>query len=439
MAVPVITADKKIDCEHLLGTFLDESHYDTVIDSDCDFYAPGLFGEENGESNILFKFRKGVFTDEEQIGAYEGLVQAATASQNRGLAAGPRGEKNINRDWVSSWQQDVLDVLIGGSIGLDGIDQIPPLIEKKSQYKADTSRGNVWLRSKIVEKGGEYDGFFEKWLNSVLPLSVTQRRVAAMTYAKECISKTTYANQVNSGIAGYFDRYPRYPYGRSCAYNQDDPWTFAKSFPYLRKLDALFAEHLPERYQAQLECAKSLDPMFLVGGDTVFTTLTINRTFRTAAHRDAGDLNRGFSNLNVISTKGNFKGGYLVLPEFRVAVNIRPGDLLLINNHEGMHGNTEIEPLNEGEEVDRLSLVAYFREGMLELGSWDYETTRRDFVESRRLDESHPEWRPGWNGVSASMFESEEWIDFLEKTGKTRFLKEYHPKLRRAKSFSLFD
>ncbi len=34
------------------------------------------------------------------------------------------------------------------------------------------------------------------------------------------ISDTTYANVVFSGIAGWFDRYPRIPYGRATAYTQ---------------------------------------------------------------------------------------------------------------------------------------------------------------------------------------------------------------------------
>ncbi len=44
MAEPkVIVADKWLNCEHLLGTFLDESHYDTLIEEDCDFYYPIKF------------------------------------------------------------------------------------------------------------------------------------------------------------------------------------------------------------------------------------------------------------------------------------------------------------------------------------------------------------------------------------------------------------
>ena len=38
--VKVIVAEKKIDCSHLLGKFVDESHYDVLIEEDCDVYAP---------------------------------------------------------------------------------------------------------------------------------------------------------------------------------------------------------------------------------------------------------------------------------------------------------------------------------------------------------------------------------------------------------------
>ncbi len=64
--------------------------------------------------------------------------------------------------------------------------------------------------------------------------------------------------------------------------------------------------------------------------------------------------------------------------------------------------------------VERMSIVCYFRENMKELGSWEYETLRRDFVEARRLNQDHPEWRPLWNGVSPNMWESKEWYKFIE-------------------------
>lgn len=442
----VIVAKEKLDCNHLLGQFLDESHYDVLIDEDCDFYAPGatLTGDPLDEANCMFKLRKNVFTPEEQLGAYEGLIEAATDSQNRGLAAGPKGEKLSGRDWVTDWQVAVLDELSNPVARLDGERGIDILLAEKAKFKEESTRGLVWLRSKIVKEGEEYEGFFERWLTSVLEKDSSHWKELAENMTKN-ISQTSYANSVKSGIAGFFDRYPRYPYGRVCAYNWKNPEKFEKSFPYLRKLNAKFQELLPKRFAAQKAAANQMDPRFLVGTDTVFTTLTINRTFRTAAHLDAGDLGAGFSNLGVIlppDGKG-YKGGYLVLPEYRAAINIRPGDLLLIANHDAIHGNTPILPQTEDccpECIVRMSIVAYFRENMLQLGSWEYETARRDYVEQRRLNKDHPLWRPLWNGVSEKMFDQQEFYDFMVKQeAGEEMLDKYHPEWRGTGSFDLSE
>jgi hypothetical protein len=143
-------------------------------------------------------------------------------------------------------------------------------------------------------------------------------------------------------------------------------------------------------------------------------------------------LNEGLSNLLVLSNNGNYEGCYLVAPEYRVAVNVRPGDLLLINNHEVMHGNTPIKMLDE--EAERISLVCYFREKMLELGPWEYENCRFEFVESRRKDKTHAGHkhedgtdRHLWNGITPGMWESQEWYDYCEsKLGRALLLK-MHP------------
>lgn len=440
----VIVAPERHNCNHLLGQFLDESHYDILIEEDCDFYAPNQsLTQGNGEHNIAFKFRKNVFTAEEQLGAYEGLIGAAGESQNRGLAAGPKGAKLGGRDWVTDWQLAVLDELSNPKVRLDGKDRLEMLIAEKSLFKEESTRGLVWLRSKIVKEGETYEGFFDRWLERVKDLSAEARAAEATKYAKTCISQTSYANPVNSGVAGFYDRYPRYPYGRVCSYNWKNPDLFKKSFPYIEKLNEKFRELLPARWAAQKAAADHLDSEFLIGGDTVFTTLTVNKTFRTAAHLDAGDLGEGFSNLGVIlppEGKG-YRGGYLVLPEFRVAINVRPGDLLLIANHSAMHGNTPILPVTDDccpDCIVRMSIVAYFRENMLELGSWEYETARRNYVESRRLNQQHPMWRPLWNGVSEKMFEQDEWYDFLRsQPNGEAMLKKYHPSAEKAVAATL--
>ena len=92
--VRTLTAVRKYDCEHLLNQFMTDEHYDIVIDDDCDFYAPPVAtvdGAFNTEENLGFRFRKNVFSQEEMDGAYEGLLGAATLSNNRGTSTGTIG------------------------------------------------------------------------------------------------------------------------------------------------------------------------------------------------------------------------------------------------------------------------------------------------------------------------------------------------------------
>jgi hypothetical protein len=413
----IIIAQTKNDCEHLLGQFLDESHFDTLIEEDTDCYL-----QIEDESNIAFKFRKNFFNKQEQDAAYAGLREAATATQNRGLAAGPKGEKCGGREWVTEFQLRVLEFFKKQSensvIQIDVAEEVNNLRERYANE--DTSRGLVWLSAKVKE-----DNFdFEKWLKKAIKLNIKERKEETRGIEETYISDTTYANVVNSGIAGWFDRYPRIPYGRATAYTQNHYDKFQMGFPFLQTLDRGFKKLLPARHAAQRAAADKIDPAFLVP-ETVFTTITVNKTFRTAAHRDAGDFTEGLSNLLVLSNNGNYKGGYLILPEVRVAVNVRPGDLLLVNNHEYIHGNTPIV-LND-ESAERISLVCYLREKMLELGSKEYEDHRYNYVESRRKNKEHPMQRRLWNGISEGMWSEKEWYDYLEQKGGREMVAKYHP------------
>jgi hypothetical protein len=420
----VIIANSKIDCEHLLGQFLDESHFDVLINEDTDCY----LGSED-EDNIAFKFRKNYFSKQEQDDAYAGLREAATPTQNRGLAAGPKGEKCGNREWVNEFQLHVLDFFKKQPENSVIPVNIPEEIELlRAKYEnTESSRGLVWLSVKVRED--KFD--FEKWLKKVAKMSIKERKEEARGVEETYISDTTYANVVLSGIAGWFDRYPRIPYGRATAYTQNSYDKFKLSFPFLQTLDRGFAELLPQRHAAQREAADKIDPAFLVP-QTVFTTITVNKTFRTAAHRDAGDFTNGLSNLLVLSNNGNYTGGYLILPEVRIAVNVRPGDLLLVNNHEYIHGNTPIEL--QDETAERVSLVCYLREKMLELGSKEYEDHRYNYVEQRRKNKEHPLQRKLWNGISEGMWEEQEWYDYLERVGGREMVEKYHPEAYKKES-----
>jgi hypothetical protein len=445
--VKVIVADRKYDCSHLLGQFVDESHYDFLIEEDCDVYMPAdcdlatqadcdkdCSSCDTGadEKRIVLKFRKNYFSKEQQDQAYIGLREAATETQNRGLAAGPRSEKLGNREWVTEYEYDILDYFLNPGANLFGADPIEEIrASHKNKKPSPSNRNNVWGISAVKK-----DNFvFEDWVEATKKLPETEMIAAANHVVKKYVCATTYANGVMSGIAGWYDRYPRIPFGRATSYTAREPEKFAMAYPFLQSLAKGFKDMLPWRYNNQMEAAKKLDPRFLVP-ETPFTTITVNKTFRTAAHYDAGDLTSGLSNLLVLSNTGNYTGGYLIAPEYRVAVNVRPGDLLLINNHEVMHGNTPI--VLGDEEAERISLVVYFREKMLELGSKEYEDVRYDFVEHRKNDKEHPEQRQLWNGVSAGMWESKEWYDFCEsKLGRDELIK-YHPQAAGQQSLEEF-
>lgn len=445
--VKVIVAERKYDASHLLGQFPTEKDYDFLIEEDCDVYMPAdcdlatqadcdkdCSSCQTGmdEKRIVLKFRKNFFTKEQQDMAYAGLRDAATESQNRGIAAGPRLGSLGNREWVTDYEYEVLDQLLKPAQNLFGEDPIEEIRKKHKERKSTASnRARVWSIERVKKENFKFD----EWVDSVKNLPQDEAKDKAEYVAEKLICATTYANSVHSGIAGWFDRYPRIPYGRATSYTRDHYEKFKLSYPFLQHLAKGFKELLPWRYENQMKAARKIDPGYLVPG-TPFTTITVNKSFRTACHYDAGDLNEGLSNLLVISNNGNYKGCYLVAPEYRVAVNPRPGDLLLINNHEVMHGNTQIELMDE--EAERISLVCYFREKMMELGSKEYEDTRYQFVEDRRHNKEHPDQRPLWNGVSEGMWLSDEWYEYLEKRLGTEQLHKYHPESIKSGSLDEF-
>ncbi len=430
----IIVAQEKLNCEHLLGQYLDESHYDLLVQEDYDGYFPvaSAFadsGDGVDENRIAFKFRKNFFSQEEQDGAYAGLREAATESQNRGLAAGPRGEmlsteNRGGREWVTDYEEEVLSWFLRPRNALVDSETLDDIKRKYgNNAPTDEIRGKVWLRSKVCEQYPEYFGWFDKWAYELTKQPDDEQIRQAKMVHDEWISVTNYAKSVYSGVAGWYDRYPRIPWGRATSFTERNLETFKKAYPFLQSLSRGFKELLPLKWSNQRAAADKIDPRFLVP-ETVFTTITVNKSFRTAAHRDAGDLDTGLSNLLVVGS-GDYTGGYLIFPELRIAVDVRPGDLLLVNNHEIIHGNTPIV-LNHPN-AERISLVCYFRENMLELGSYEYEETRRQYVEDRRSNKDHKLHRRLWNGVSPGMWDEQEWYDYLEAKLGREVAKQYHP------------
>lgn len=192
-----------------------------------------------------------------------------------------------------------------------------------------------------------------KNLNMITNNRVTATGEGAITKNKQKLS----AEKVNSGIIGFFERSARFPYCRACAWNLKNPEKWAGLVPMVKEVDQLLKLHAPERYDQQALVARKSHPDFLIPG-TQFSTLTINKNFRTAYHRDAGNIAQGISAMSVIR-KGKWSGANLVFPEFQCAVKLDSLDVIIFDPHE-LHGNTRL--LKISKDAVRCSIVYYFRE-----------------------------------------------------------------------------
>lgn len=255
---------KPQEAEKLKGTFLDRSHFDTLITQDADGY--------DLDGKLLFRFRKGALPLEVIKLGYESFKESIRVSFNRGAAAGK-----------------------------------PEAYQKK-------------------------DG---------------------------SLSKTIIAPAVQSGNVGFMDVNAMARYCRKTAFAREYFDQFTAGIPFVEYVDKLYKELCPTHYAKQIAIAKGTNKNYRIG-ETSFTTVTVNKNFRTSVHQDSGDLPEGFGNL-CCYREGHFEGAYFCLPEYRVAIDLQTTDMLFVDVHK-FHGNTPFE--NMSEDYLRVSFVMYYREYM---------------------------------------------------------------------------
>ena len=198
-------------------------------------------------------------------------------------------------------------------------------------------------------------------------------------------SKQYVSNLSPSNIIGYYDRPDRNTKnkGAPCrltSFNRDFPDKWNEALPFIQHIDKCFKTFVPERYRTQYERA-CLTPNFQID-NTCFSTITINYSWRTALHKDAGDYSPGFGNLIVCEDEENphtYDGAFTGFPQYGVCVDVREGDFLAMDVHE-WHCNTGFIPTNtelfdeynnnseyykNNWHFNRLSVVCYLREGMI--------------------------------------------------------------------------
>lgn len=335
--VKKILVKSKIDDKYLdkkEGKFFPESYYDKIINYNADVY----YLDENNNEKLLLKLRKNVIPDELSQKAYDALYKVSQKkSTNRGAAAGLIKTKKL------------------------------PNYVGKIQHKDK-------FRVFYYDKNGS-------------------------------LKKDNIGNIAMSNIIGYYDKPDRNHYTkkqhnpksmcRTTAFTSKEVNKWKDCVPLIISANKQFKKLVPSRHKVQFNQAKKTSKYQI--NNTAFSTVTTNYNWRTACHKDKGDLEEGFGNLLVLEKDkccknrnsldntceccSRYKGGYLGFPKFKVCVDVRQGDFLAMDVHQ-WHCNTPItcksniskktskssksnKSNNKSSRHGRLSLVCYLRKNMI--------------------------------------------------------------------------
>jgi hypothetical protein len=209
--------------------------------------------------------------------------------------------------------------------------------------------------------------------------SETSNRAHASGSRMFMVNRQSRANNVKSSIIGSFDPdSTRFPYCRTTAWTGKNTEQFRGMYPLFRHIAGQMKRYVPQRHAAQMAMVERTHPDWRVA-DTPYTTMTVNNTYPTGVHVDKGDLDEGYSCL-AVWRRGSYTGGHLTFPEWRIAIDLQDGDLVLMDAHQ-WHGNTAMELLSE--DAERISLVLYYRTKLAACASGAEERVKA--VESKTI------------------------------------------------------
>tara|TARA_R110000851_G_scaffold207109_1_gene359095 strand:- start:1444 stop:3060 length:1617 start_codon:yes stop_codon:yes gene_type:complete len=329
---------------------------DCLSNDECDKFKGLYLGSDSYETIIdedcdylcegvpIFKFRKKPFHQETLNVAWDNCKYMAVASRGRGAAAGP--------------------------------------IDPESVYwkKRDISKIDKWSAKYMVK----------------------DKKTGEMKESKMRVNNTTASSPI-----GFYGRTKGLGVDLPCRlshYTKTNMDKFKGSIPFFQSIAEKYNQLMPDKYESQRERAIQNDYHI---HETPFSTITINRNFRTAVHKDTGDFG-GWACLSVLE-ENKYHGGLFVMPKYKIAIDMRHGDLLVANVHE-YHGNTELYETEEDKKYNdenpqqtykdnlevgvlglnnrfsRLSFVCYLREDIIKCEGYN------KFVISLKDSERLPQW-----------------------------------------------
>ena len=200
-------------------------------------------------------------------------------------------------------------------------------------------------------------------------------------------SKMLVANNVFSTQIGYYNQLTHLGRNLPCRltyFTNAHLTQYIDSLSYIEQIGTWYQRMWKEAYDHQMDRAMER-PKWKIG-DTPFSTITVNRTFRTALHQDTGDYG-GVACMSVLEY-GEYQGGLFMIPAYGIGIDLREGDVLVADVHQ-YHANTEIwttpeqdqrnallprllkdnlkiGTLGAGTDYARISMVCYLREKMID-------------------------------------------------------------------------
>ena len=323
IVVETFLTDEEVN--NLEGKWIDGSYMKLpVINYNCDVY----YKDNNGKEKLLLKFRKNCISNSLLRTGWQSYKDLAKPSRGRGASAGP-----IDKEGVYWKKRNIVNT---------GKWSTGYLTPEGNKMKEELDKLSIEeLNEKVKELEIKYKESDIKDKESIIHLIIKKQNG---------ISKMKVNNQVASNPIGFYEsskNFAELPC-RLTHFTRTNYKNYNKGLPFIQKIDSMFKKLIPDAYQKQLSRANEKSHLKIP--ETSFSTITINRNFRTALHKDAGDFSEGFGNLTVIE-RGSYHGGYTVFPQFGVGVDVRSGDFLAMDVHQ-WHSNTAIF---ETEEDKRLN------------------------------------------------------------------------------------
>ena len=163
-------------------------------------------------------------------------------------------------------------------------------------------------------------------------------------------SKMSVNNQVSSTPIGFFEKTKALGIDKPCRltfHTSQSLKEYENGKPYIHELNKWFKHIRPQEHKLLLDRA-NLQPEFKID-HTAFSTVTMNRNFRTAVHQDAGD----FGHIAVLSCLeyGKYSGCLFLLPAWGIGIDLRQDDIL-VANVGNYHCNSEIYTTLEQDEYN---------------------------------------------------------------------------------------